>query len=247
MPSFIKRLNLRYYKSIGSCSVDLDGLTILVGTNGSGKSNFLDSISFVSDALSSTLDFAIRQRGGISAVRKRSGGHPTHFSISMRLLLPSGRNAIYSFEIGADANGKHKVRREKLAVSASDLSYIEYDYEDGRLLGATPGLSLPKAITSDRLALQVASTFAEVREVYDLLAGAQFYNIYPEDFRYPQPHDSGEFLLRTGKNLPAVVRNIQDNQPAKFERICEYLGRIVTDVHRIEHRSIGPSECLIGN
>lgn len=244
MPAFIKRVNLRYYKSIGSCSVDLDSLTILVGANGSGKSNFIDSLSFVADALSSTLDFAIRQRGGVSAVRKRSGGHPTHFSISLRLRLPSGRDSVYSFEIGADPNGRHSVRREKLAVGGSDLLPIEYEYENGVLKNSIPDLALPPTITSDRLALQVASTFPEMREVYDILSGARFYNIYPEDFRYPQPHDSGEVLLRTGRNLPAVVRNLQQNRPDAFERICEYLGKIVKDVHRIEHRSIGPSETV---
>jgi predicted ATPase len=244
MPSYITKVNLRYFKSIGSCSVDLGGLTIPVGANGSGKSNFVDSISFVSDSLSSTLDFAIRQRGGPSAVRKRSGGHPTHFSISLRMKLPSGRDSVYSFEIGSDPNGRHRVRREKLAVGAGSWQPVEYDYENGALRGATEGLSLPPTITNDRLALQVASTLPEVREVFDLLSGARFYSIYPEDFRYPQPHDSGDYLLRTGKNLPALVRNLQDNQPDTFRRICEYLGRIVTDVRKIDHRSIGPSETV---
>lgn len=244
MPIYIRQVNLRYYKSIASCSVSLDNLTILVGANGSGKSNFLDSLSFVADALSSTLDFAIRQRGGPSAVRKRSGGHPTHFSISLRLHLPSGRDGVYSFQIGSDQNGRHRVKREKLAVGAGDLSPVEYDYENGTLKVATAGLSLPKSITSDRLALQLASTLPETREVFDLLSGCRFYNIYPEDFRYPQPHDSGEYLLRTGKNLPALIRNLQEKHPETFDRICEYLGRIVRDVHRIEHKSIGPSETV---
>src|SRR5690349_3488305 len=143
MPSYIKQVSLRYYKSIGSCAVDLNDLTILVGKNGSGKSNFLDSISFVADALSSTLDFAIRQRGGLGSVRKRSGGHPTNFTISMRLTLPSGRASSYVFQVGSDPNGRHKVRREALSISGADIVPIEYEYQNGSLSKNTGKITLP--------------------------------------------------------------------------------------------------------
>ncbi|MDP3294820.1 MAG: AAA family ATPase, partial [Nevskia sp.] len=78
---FLTRVVLRNYKSIGHCDVRLGRLMYLVGTNGSGKSNFLDALHFVRDALSSSLDNAINERGGLSEVRRRSSGHPTHFGI----------------------------------------------------------------------------------------------------------------------------------------------------------------------
>lgn len=244
LPSYIKQVSLRYYKSIGSCSVDLNDLTILVGKNGSGKSNFLDSISFVSDALSSTLDFAIRQRGGLGSVRKRSGGHPTNFTISLRLALPSGRTGVYAFQIGTDKTGRQKVRRELLSIYGDQSDPIEFEYQNGRLINNIVKTALPDEISDDRLALQLASTFPDTREVFDVIASSYFYNIYPEDFRLPQPHDSGEYLLRTGKNIASVLRNIQDNHPENFVRICEYLSKIVTEIHKIEHRSLGPSETI---
>ena len=73
-------VSLKNYKSIGSARVRLAPLTLLVGRNGAGKSNFLDALRLVSDALQSTLDYALRQRGGIGEVRRRSGGHPTQES-----------------------------------------------------------------------------------------------------------------------------------------------------------------------
>lgn len=47
---FIRRVTLRNYKSIASCKIDLPRLTFLIGANGSGKSNFLDSFRFVADS-----------------------------------------------------------------------------------------------------------------------------------------------------------------------------------------------------
>jgi predicted ATPase len=76
----ITRVIVRNYKSIAACDLHLGPLSILVGPNGSGKSNFLDALRFVSEALGYTLDHALRGRGGINDVRRRSSGHPTHFA-----------------------------------------------------------------------------------------------------------------------------------------------------------------------
>ena len=62
--TFITRVFLKNYKSIAACDVWLQPLTFLVGPNGTGKSNFLDALRFVADALNSSLGHAIRDRGG---------------------------------------------------------------------------------------------------------------------------------------------------------------------------------------
>lgn len=239
----INQVSLRYYKSIGSCVVDLSDLTVLVGPNGSGKSNFLDSLNFVSDALNSTLDFAIRQRSGLSAVRKRSGGHPTNFAINLRISLPSGKNATYAFQVGAAADGSHKVQKEYLSVSDDGIGVTEFKYENGRRISSTEKLS-PESISEDRLAIQLLSSIHSVREVFDVLSMMRFYNIYPEDFRLPQPHDNGEYLLRTGKNIASVLRNLESQYNYEFNRICEYLRQIVEQLESISHKNLGPSETI---
>lgn len=73
---FVRRVALRNYKSIAACDLELGALTFLVGANGSGKSNFLDALRLVADGVASPLDHAIRERGGIDDVRRRSTGHP---------------------------------------------------------------------------------------------------------------------------------------------------------------------------
>src|SRR6266567_9220232 len=105
MAPFVSTVQITNYKSISRCRVDLGPLTFLVGPNGSGKSNFLDALRFVSDALSTSLDHALRERGGINEVRRRSGGHPTHFGIRLDLRFPSGSSGHYAFRIGARRQG----------------------------------------------------------------------------------------------------------------------------------------------
>ena len=86
-------------------------LTFLVGRNGSGKSNFLDALRFVADALNTSLDHAIRDRGGINDVRRRSRGHPHHFSIRLEFIFPEGFTGYYAFQIGAGKSEGHNEYR----------------------------------------------------------------------------------------------------------------------------------------
>lgn len=57
---FVRRVRLQNYKSIARCDLELHPLTFLVGRNGSGKSNFLDALSFVADSLRTSLGHAMR-------------------------------------------------------------------------------------------------------------------------------------------------------------------------------------------
>src|SRR5260370_34502868 len=73
-PTFLTRVVLRNYKSIASCDVRLGPLMFLVGPNAAGKSNFLDGLHFVNDALVRSLDHAFRERGGSRRVFHQPAG-----------------------------------------------------------------------------------------------------------------------------------------------------------------------------
>ncbi|HRJ50333.1 MAG TPA: AAA family ATPase, partial [Phycisphaerales bacterium] len=112
----IKRLSLRQYKSIEHCDFDLGPLTVLVGRNGVGKSNILDALSFVTDALRNTLEYALRSRGGIAQVRRKSASKPTTPGISLEITLPDGSEATYAFGISTVQGATFKVRNEECVV-----------------------------------------------------------------------------------------------------------------------------------
>ena len=102
---FLKRVILNNFMSIARCQLDLKSLNFLVGQNGAGKSNFLDALRFTADALNTSLEHALRERGGIGEVRRRSAGHPTNFGVRLEWELPAGDSGIYAFRIGAKPQG----------------------------------------------------------------------------------------------------------------------------------------------
>jgi predicted ATPase len=239
----LTRVILRNYKSIAGCDVRPAKLSFLVGPNGSGKSNFLDALRFVADALRFSLDHSLRDRGGISEVRRRSGGHPNHFGIRLEFQLPD-RAGSYSFEVGAKSRGGYSVQREECTVEpeTAPLRREHYRVEDGRVVASTAKPEPPAA--SDRLYLVNVSGLPAFRPVYDALAGMGFYSLNPEEIRELQPPDPGELLKRDGSNLASVLSVVTGKAPQIKTRIEEYLSKVVPGLAAVEAKAVGPKETL---
>jgi predicted ATPase len=239
---FVTRVVLKNYKSIAVCDVRLQPLTFLVGPNGAGKSNFLDALRFVADALRTSLDHALRDRGGINEVRRRSSGHPTHFGVRLEFVLPSGSSGHYSFRIGARPRGGFEVQNEECYLRGPGaLERSSFRVSSGNV---TASVRIVPAATADRLYLVNASGLVEFRPVYEAFSRMGFYNLNPDRIRDLQPPDAGELLARDGSNLASVLARLSKrDEPAK-ERIEEYLSKVVPGVHGADAKVIGPKETL---
>ena len=238
---FISRVALRNYKSIGYCDVSLRPLTYLVGHNGAGKSNFMDALHFVRDALSHSLDSALNERGGINEVRRRSGGHPTHFALQIEFVLPGGQAGRYGFVIGALKNGGYEVQREECIVAGIGKGPF-FRIDKGKLRDSSE-TTFP-SITADRLALVAASGLTAFRPVFDALTAMGFYNLNPKLMRELQKPQDGRLLRPAGENIASVIGHLEKVAPAQTTLIQEYLHFVAPMVHGVERKSIGPMETL---
>ena len=232
--TFIKRVILKNYKSIAACNVQMRPLTFLVGRNGSGKSNFLDALRFVADALNSSLDHAIRDRGGINDVRRRSRGHPNHFSVGLVFTLPEGATGHYAFRIGSRPRGRYEVQMEECMFQQE---YFRVD--KGTVIDKS--VKVAPAAASDRLYLVNASGLPEFRPVYDAFSRMGFYNLNPDKIRDLQDPDPGDVLLRDGSNLTSVLTQLS---PVVKKDIEKYLSSVVPGVHAVDVKRFGPKETL---
>lgn len=240
-PAFIQRVTIRNYKSIAACRVQLGSLMFLVGQNGSGKSNFLDALRFVADALRSSLDHALRDRGTIKEVRRRSGGHPNHFALRFDFALPSGQGGHYSFRIGAKPAGAYEVQTEECRVHGADALGSDHYFhiKSGRLVSAS--FSPVPATVSDRLFLVAASGIPEFRPVFDALSRIEVYNLNPREIASMQKPDPGEILRRDGSNAASVLQQFSSDAR---ERVKNHLSRIVPGVSEVIAKTLGSQETI---
>jgi predicted ATPase len=242
---FLTRVVLKNYKSIAVSGVDLRALTFLVGPNGSGKSNFLDALRFTRDSLRSSLDNALRERGGIGEVRRRSGGHPTHFGIRLEFQLPATAGH-YAFKIGARPQGGYEVQTEECVILGPEGARFLVNAGEVKefQLGGTRNGVTPPAALRDRLFLVNASGIPKFRPVYDALSSMGFYSLNPDRIRDFQPPDSGELLVRDGSNLTSVLRQLSTRDEARKLRIEEYLSSIVPGVSGVDVKDVPPKATL---
>lgn len=239
----LTRIVLRNYKSVAACDVRPAQLSFLVGPNGSGKSNFLDALRFVADSIRFSLDHALRDRGGINEVRRRSSGHPTHFGIRLEFSLPDS-SGHYAFNVAAKPRGGYDVQREEcLVVRREGGSGVDFYRVDGGHVTRTT-LSTAPAAASDRLYLVNVSGLGAFRPIYDALSGMGFYNLNPEEIRDLQPPDPGELLKRDGSNIASVLSNLATRSPKLKKRIEEYLARVVPGIAGVDSQAVGPKETL---
>jgi predicted ATPase len=254
---FVRRLRLRNYKSISQCDVEFGPLTLLVGRNGSGKSNFLDALRFVADGLNLSLDHAVKSRGGIDAVRRRSTGHPHNFGIDLELQVADDEFANYGFEIAAQPQGGLRVKEERLIINrGGGKARAGFHIVDGELQREAEHPLLPRGnghvtthegmppVLPDRLYLVYAAGLPQFRAVYDGLLAMGFYNLNPEAMKELQAPDAGELLRRDGSNIASVVARLAKEKSNIMERIKGYLSHIVEDITDFDRVQLGPRETL---
>ncbi|MFT6178566.1 MAG: putative ATPase [Paracoccaceae bacterium] len=234
----IHRVQVQNFKSIGKCDVRLTNLALLVGPNGSGKSNFLDTLAFIADSLNSSLEHAIRMRGGISDVRRRSHGKPRNFSLRIDFKLGEILGH-YALSIGAKSNRGFQVLCEECSLGGNTLDSAHYQVEKGKITQSS--LALTPAASPDHLFLVRLSGEPDFGAVFKLLSGMSFYNLVPDAIREIQPVDEGQRLLRNGGNLASVFSQL----PVKTkERVIDYLGAIVPGIESVKGKTIAGRETL---
>ena len=234
--TFITRVALKNYKSIAACDVQLGPLTFLVGRNGSGKSNFLDALRFVADALNLSLGHAIRDRGGINDVCRRSRGHSNHFSIRLEFALPEGFTGYYALQIRKRPPGGYEVQTEECSVQnkSTPTSEAYFRVENGTVTDTS--VEVAPAVAPDRLYLVNASGLPEFRPVYDAFSRMGFYNFNLDKIRDFQDPDPADILMGDGSNLTSILTQLP---PAVKTDLEEYLALVVPDVREVNVTAFG--------
>ena len=233
----ITRVVARNYKSIAACDVALASLTIAVGPNGVGKSNFLDALRFTAEALRISVDHALRERGGFAEVCYRGVAQRSHFGIRLDFRLADTLGS-YAFDIGGRDDGGYVVRREECHVRTfGDGAERFFRIENGRCTATS--LTYPPLADSGSLYLVRASSVREFRPVYGALASMAFYQIDPRSLGGFQAPAGDPTLSPDGSNAAGVLANMKSRFPGSVDRLADYLSAVVPEIIGVDSQVVG--------
>lgn len=242
---FIKRVRIKNFKSIESCDVELGPLTVLVGLNAAGKSNFLDALRFVVDAFQNGLQAAVTHRSGVDRLW-REGATDQPLSIELELNLqrysrdPDSEPATYGFQLGlADTDERYpiKVLQEWFCIEGATGDRIRHSTEGP----AAPenGMAAFPAGGSDLFVRSLGTQGLEFIRLITTLMGISHYALDPDVMREVKPSEDGARLGPRGEFLGDVLSRIASDWPVSKKRIDAYLASVVPGAVGIEHLDLG--------
>jgi len=244
---WINRVRLTNYKSIASCDVALGPLTVLIGANGTGKSNFVDALAFVADALSAAPAHAIEARGGLSEILRRVPESTGWFQIDLEVTVPWGprpeqwAHGTYGFRIARrEQRGQRRfeVMHEDCVLTWAGGPPEGFRAERGAVRDPST-LHGSQVIEPDRLYLPLASARPNLAPLFAALQGMAFYSFESSAMRQLQSQSEGAPLGRSGEHLGDVLGAIAEEHPDIKERMDSYLGAVAPWLDSVNRRFEG--------
>lgn len=249
-PAFmITRLEVQNYRSLADVVLELSPLTVLVGQNGSGKSNIVDVLRFIADAMNLGLDSAIGKREGIRALRRWSPkGRPYDVAIRLEMEAEQWRGT-FELELGSRSGGEYFINREACSVESETSN--RYEIRDGRWVipPTLEALRQYAEITSDveEQITRIPSTHLYLPQAFVpefLLVGWALrnigvYNIAPENIRPPLKPQNPHPLMGDGTNISSALRFLKQEKRPGWEKIREAIGDITPGITDISVLDVG--------
>lgn len=230
----LRQMELSGFRSFLFATVDFENPTLIIGRNGSGKSNFADSFAFLSEAMARPLSAVIERRGGFSALCHRpwEKGHPPSLTMGLELadLDEDTPRAHYFISLRSRRDQDFEVASESCLVQWSDGSESSFNRQTrGKSTRWTcSAKSVSPAVEANALALPLVGGDKRFATIFRYLSSIRTYRIEPAAVRSMQDSDGGTALRSDGGNIARVLREIRRKSPQQdWPRVCELLESVV--------------------
>lgn len=238
MTAMLRRLTLQRFRSLRSATVAFDNPTFLVGQNGAGKSNIVDALSLLADAMTSPLAAVLDKRGGIGVVGHRSTARGRGADVGLRVDvegLVGVREAMYAFEIRPTKGFGYEVRREQCRCVAEDGTGSWFDRDHS---GFRSTIETRPALAANALALPLVAGDQRFAPVAQFLADIQPYRIDPRALREMQDPDAGVRLRGDGGNAASVLRQLDQGARQHVQAFLQAVvpGAIEVKSERLQNK-----------
>ena len=232
MPNLIESVHIKGFRSLADVEInELPGVAVLIGANGSGKSNFVRFFEMLSWMLRSRClgDFTARQGG---ADDQLFGGSKVTSRIDATLTIRTGagRNS-YRFALAHVHPDRFIFADEAFRFSRDD-----YSAEAGwQPLGSGHSeAEIVEAVQSR----QFGGNRRTARVLLHLLRNCAVHQFHDtsnrSNFKIRWDVEDNNYLRSDGGNLAAVLLRLEREDLQRFEMICRQIGRVLPVFDRFQ-------------
>ena len=225
----IESIRIRGFRSLADVKVtDLPPVAVLIGANGSGKSNVMRFFQMLGWMLrSSRLGDFVQMQGGADDQLFHGRRRTPQMEAELRLATEPGHND-YRFVL-AHAHPDRFIFLEegyrfsnRIRPTPADWRYIGSGHAEAGIVAAARAPASPQQKTAS--------------VVVNLLRSCVTYQFHDtsDESRFKQSWDVTDsgFLRSHGGNLAAVLHRLEDEQSDRFQLICRHVGRILPGFDR---------------
>lgn len=236
---YIERLHIRGFRSLADVKLrPSPGANVLIGANGSGKSNFVHFFNMLSWMLKSRRlgEFVSREGGADDQLH---GGNNTtpRLDAEITIRTDTGRND-YLFSLVYAHPDQLLFSDEAFRYSRDDLgtkaewSHLGAGHREALIVRAGQANQAGLLDVSQRTALTVTQLLRNC-------AAYQFHNTGPTS-NFKKTWDSGDraYMRTDGGNLAAILYRLQNEHLDRYELICRHIRRVLPgfDCFQIEEQ-----------
>ena len=233
MPNLIHSIHVKGFRSLADVEIDdLPRVAVLIGANGSGKSNFIRFFEMMSWMLGAhRLGEFIQRQGGADDQLFGGSRLSTRMDATVTMRTDAGRND-YRFALTHAHPDRFIFTEEAFRFNRADRP-TEADWQH---LGSSHSeAKIVEAAQSPGL-VDVNPTTAQV--LVNLLRGCAVYQFHDTSdashFKKRWDVRDNNYLRSHGGNLAAVLLRLEREDFQRFERICRHIGRVLPVFDRFQ-------------
>jgi predicted ATPase len=248
----LRSVTYRRYKSLEDTEVRLGAVNLLIGANAAGKSNAIDALRLLSEAVRSDMETAVSRRGGIHRVVFRSAKERSFaLGLDYFVLDPSAPNSKsdmrYNLRVD-EHEGRPTVAAEELRIKVKRNEpgkarvWFKAARGRGKALKNLESLAQEPFDTADPgvlalKALGFLTAYPRIKALRSFIENWQFLAVNLEAIRAPSRDERTTRLEVDASNLANVLRTLRGTDTLQailrdLHDLLEFVEGVETDVER---------------